>query len=573
MNQKTVNEITSDVKPSDTIILKNGNYKDKNWTFELSGTESNRIHLKGESYGGVIFTGASALTLRGAYITLSHVIFQEGSTPEKDVIRFDKGSHHLRLTESAIIDYNPTKESKENKWVSLYGQHHQVDHNYFSGKNNIGALLVIWREDTAENFHQVERNYFSRPTLVDHNNGGECIRIGTSQYSASDSSSLVESNLFQACDGEIEIISVKSGNNRIINNTFRNSAGMLTLRHGSGSHVEGNVFIGDGNPRSGGVRLTDKNHMVINNYFEGLQGTKLRSPLKIMGGYEDPGQPDLHWPMNSTTMDNHTVLYELTKGHNGVISNASYKSSCREQGCYKFKGANSYAVAPIYGNDIENVTVSFFMKASKENTTRSFILSRYGVLPDNKEAPLWSFEYAANNAIKVHLQGTEKATSLISDQTLKADHWYHIALSVTGGKKAVLYISGLKDSLIKTKARIKPVNGELYFGRQKESDKFNFKGLIDDVRIFDRELSKGEVYALAYYLNGYVPAENITIKSNIFVNNKGELLIGEKLPAKLGKKTPPQNIHLLNNAIYGSLPASDQTPKPLTKADVGPKNK
>ena len=51
-------------------------------------------------------------------------------------------------------------------------------------------------------------------------NGGETLRIGTSHYSLSDSFTVVENNYFERTNGEVEIISVKSGKNQIRNNVF-----------------------------------------------------------------------------------------------------------------------------------------------------------------------------------------------------------------------------------------------------------------------------------------------------------------------------------------------------------------
>jgi len=57
------------------------------------------------------------------------------------------------------------------------------------------------------------------------------------------SRAVVESNLFDRCDGELEIISSKSCENVYRHNTFLDCAGMLTLRHGNRCTVEGNFFI------------------------------------------------------------------------------------------------------------------------------------------------------------------------------------------------------------------------------------------------------------------------------------------------------------------------------------------
>ena len=58
------------------------------------------------------------------------------------------------------------------------------------------------------NFHRIDHNHFGyRPPL--NRNGGETIRVGYSHQSMTNSGTPVERNLFDRCDGEIEIISSK----------------------------------------------------------------------------------------------------------------------------------------------------------------------------------------------------------------------------------------------------------------------------------------------------------------------------------------------------------------------------
>ena len=119
--------------------------------------------------------------------------------------------------------------------------------------------------------HLIDNNYFAdRPE--GNANGFETIRIGTSAESLSDSFTTVENNLFERVDGEIEIISNKSGNNTFRYNTFRESSGTLTLRHGDDNRVEGNFFLGEGKDGSGGVRVIGERQTLVNNYFQGLDG-------------------------------------------------------------------------------------------------------------------------------------------------------------------------------------------------------------------------------------------------------------------------------------------------------------
>jgi len=93
------------------------------------------------------------------------------------------------------------------------------------------------------------------------------------------------SNLFEACNGEVEIISSKTNFNVFKNNVFYKSEGSLVTRHGNYVTIDGNYFIGDGvNENYGGIRIINTGHWVVNNYFYQLKGKSFRSPLAIMNG-------------------------------------------------------------------------------------------------------------------------------------------------------------------------------------------------------------------------------------------------------------------------------------------------
>jgi poly(beta-D-mannuronate) lyase len=137
--------------------------------------------------------------------------------------------------------------------------------------------------DSNRNHHRIDHNYFGpRPPLG--SNGGETIRIGTSHNSLEDSNTLVERNIFEECNGEVEIVSNKSGANVFRGNVFIRSQGSLTLRHGNNNVVEDNIFLGGGVENTGGVRVINAGQVVRNNLFVGLRGRNFTGALVVMNG-------------------------------------------------------------------------------------------------------------------------------------------------------------------------------------------------------------------------------------------------------------------------------------------------
>ncbi len=274
-------------RPGDTLVMLNGEWVDQAITFIGHGTESDPIVLRAETLGQVILTGASSLRVQGEWLVVDGLVFNEGRPHSGDVIEFRSGdpAHHCRLTNTVIRNYNPPDNGTEYKWVSLYGQHNRVDHCYFAGKTHAGATLVVWMDEEPD-FHRIDHNWFGwRPDLGE--NGGETMRIGSSGWSLYDANCTVEDNLFQECNGEIEIISNKSCGNLYRRNTFRACDGTLTLRHGNRCSVYQNFFLGDKVRGSGGIRVIGEDHRIYNNYFENLQGDDYRSAICLVNGVPD----------------------------------------------------------------------------------------------------------------------------------------------------------------------------------------------------------------------------------------------------------------------------------------------
>ncbi len=275
-------------RPGDTLLMATGLWTDEQIVFEGNGEEGNPIVLRAETPGSVVLNGYSNLRIAGSYLVVDGLRFIGGRSISGAVIEFRNGSysHHCRLTNTSIVDYNPSSRSNDYKWVSIYGQHNRVDHCYFSGKTNGGTTLVVWferRSNPPAHYHRIDHNYFGhRPALG--TNGGETIRIGTSTYSLYNSRCIVEHNYFEHCNGEIEIISNKSCENIYRYNTFYECEGALTLRHGNRCTVEKNFFIGNRLSLTGGVRVIGEDHKIINNYFQGLYGSSFKSALPILNG-------------------------------------------------------------------------------------------------------------------------------------------------------------------------------------------------------------------------------------------------------------------------------------------------
>ena len=283
--QALADDATRTMTPGTTLCLADGTYGDFELDFGGAGTAAMPITIAAENAGGAVISGETFVRMSGSYAVLQGLVFKDAQNASSDFLQTRNGSGgdfctNCRITEIAIIDL---QSDNSGKWLNIYGTDNRIDHSWFAGKENTGALLIVNREipsggtaaDIPVSGTIIDHNYFGdRPPTngkayaENTDNDYEAIRIGTSEGHAFDSNVTVEYNYFERIEGEAEVISNKAGNNIIANNTIRDSYGSLTTRHGANATIEGNFIMGDGHPYAGGIRIIDDGHRVINNYIE-----------------------------------------------------------------------------------------------------------------------------------------------------------------------------------------------------------------------------------------------------------------------------------------------------------------
>jgi len=167
------------------------------------------------------------------------------------------------------------------KWIRVFPESQQIeiDHCRFQNKTNNRTesrgcqLLQIYVRNQGEK-HHIHDNHFVDIPDGKTSNGYETVQLITENNpfnpDPGECGAIIENNLFERCNGEAEVISVKSHANILRRNTFRDCRGGLVLRHGHGNTVSECFFLGDNEPRAGGVRLQGEDQVVINNTFRNL---------------------------------------------------------------------------------------------------------------------------------------------------------------------------------------------------------------------------------------------------------------------------------------------------------------
>lgn len=323
------------MNPGDIILVENGTYDLSSLTVNRSACPIRPIVIKAKNEGQVILNGATALVLDGLqYVTLEGFSFRSANvgTGIKMLncsrVRITRNSFKLDETNINSCNWLYIGDTFGST-APLKSGHNRVDYNLFEGKTKSGKFILLDGNINQQTQHDtIAYNVFKNNGPREENEK-ETIRIGVSTLSQSNGYTVVEYNLFEDCDGDPEIVSVKSCSNIVRFNTFRRSLGTVCLRQGNNSIVEGNYFFGEGKTAiytnengnastigAGGVRVYGKNHKIFNNYFSGLTGSIFDAAVTITNG-------DAYNVANPTELAKHYVPEDLVVAFNTFVNNKS----------------------------------------------------------------------------------------------------------------------------------------------------------------------------------------------------------------------------------------------------------
>ncbi|MBT3605263.1 MAG: hypothetical protein HOE48_17220 [Candidatus Latescibacteria bacterium] len=253
-------------RPGDVIVLSEGIFDGEKCHLSANGTAEKPIVIRAKNLGKAVIRGP--LSVEGSHIHL--VGFHLA----------DKGNIEIRGT-GCRVSRCVMNDVQAGKWIRVFpgSQQIEIDRCRFQNKtNNLveprGCQLMQIQVRNQGEKHHIHHNHFVDIPDGKTNNGYETIQLITEgnpfDPEPGACGSVIEYNLFERCNGEAEVISVKSNNNLLRRNTFRDCRGGLVLRHGDGNTVSESFFLGDKEPRAGGVRLQGEDQVVVNNTFRSL---------------------------------------------------------------------------------------------------------------------------------------------------------------------------------------------------------------------------------------------------------------------------------------------------------------
>jgi poly(beta-D-mannuronate) lyase len=288
----------------DEIVLADGEFNNLELTLTAKGTPSRPLRLRASNPGKTRLTGSPRLAIAGAFIEVQGLVFgdcvlQSGT---QGAVVFDGSANSLLSGcrfENAKLPHGAALVSFRN------GAHdNRVATNRFLNTRYKAVMVVV--DDKALKAGPPVRN------RIDHNlfqdvpplkgNGAETIQIGQRAAPHSDlqTATLVEENEFVRCNGEAEIVSVKTSGNLIRSNLFRHCTGELVMRHGHGNVLTGNRFEAG----LGGIRLSGQGHVVAGNFIQDCRATGIR----LYYGTPDLKHPASYLPVFDCVITTNTIL-------------------------------------------------------------------------------------------------------------------------------------------------------------------------------------------------------------------------------------------------------------------------
>lgn len=244
-------------QPGDVIVLKSGTYTTtEDIVVNKQGSAQQPITIAAEKIGETEITGKGGFNVvsPAKYIIIKGFKFTHLASKAKT----DIGTSFCRFTQNIF------ETPGDGEDLTVAGSDQEIDYNTFQNKNAMGRFVAIRGEgkQIAERLH-IHHNYFNTAASQGGKNGAEAFQFGLSGFSMSLSNSVVEYNLFEKCEGENELISVKVGGVTLRYNTIRDCPAQFTLRHGNKNLVYGNYF-----KNTPGLRIFGDDHQIFSNYFE-----------------------------------------------------------------------------------------------------------------------------------------------------------------------------------------------------------------------------------------------------------------------------------------------------------------
>jgi len=265
-------------------------------------------------------------------------------------------------------------------------------------------------------------------------------------------------------------------------------------------------------------------------------------------------------------------------GRHGVLVGAPrWQTNGILGGAIRFAGTNDYArqtVGTNFLNGSRSFALSLWINSATTNVSQGIFSASDSGLPTLSLATK-TFASCGNvtNVIEATIATTAGSVRRVSASNAMTNGWQHIMLSWSNGLAPALFINGQLDQPLASFVELGGVlanSPQFLVGRGPMDTPNSWNGLIDDVRVYPRALSAGEINALAS-----LPPKNYGAVVDVGTN----VTVQFNLPFELagvvtddGKPNPPGAVSNTWSLVSGPAEVTIPNARSLTNTILFPQS-
>ncbi len=196
-----------------------------------------------------------------------------------------------------------------------------------------------------------------------------------------------------------------------------------------------------------------------------------------------------HWKLDESQGK---IAHDSAGDKNGLLSGKNlWSSDGKIDGALKFDGdKNDVAISDLNLNTNTITITAWVHQMNSANNLSAIVFWRHG------DGPVGGLNFYFNHELRYHW--THKTWTWSSGLTVPHDRWAFIAM-VIEPQKATLYVHDGNEMKSATNNLIHPpqsFDGTTYLARDINWPKRSFKGMLDDIRIYNYSLTKTQIESI-----------------------------------------------------------------------------
>jgi len=204
-------------------------------------------------------------------------------------------------------------------------------------------------------------------------------------------------------------------------------------------------------------------------------------------------------PFTGDSADGGVALYTLDSdgsdaggNYDGTSSNVTFSEAGQINNSARFSTTNGSKITTTINNTVLPVTSDFSVSAWFKYNSVSGSTSNLGMMNTSGSYNGWAF-FAAGSTFTIAWNGAAPGFTTGSGYTITTGQWFHAVMTYDGSGTTKMYIDGSLQGT-KTSQTINAPSVYLIMG---DGDVWDSQDAnLDQVRIFDRELSESQVQTL-----------------------------------------------------------------------------